>query len=379
MIGSSRHPLAIGLASALWLAAGFAPAWAQETDHASHHPEAKPAPAATPSSPEPVDPHAGHQPTPPDRSSNDHGTMDHGSMDHGTMEHGSMEHGTADPDGNDHSTMDHSGMNHSGMDDSPMDHGSMGHQPGASQDLPATVEPHEPIPVITPADRAAAFQDLDEHVMHGTSINSYWALDRLEAWDADEDGTGIAWEAKGWVGSDLNRLWLRSEGERAGGSTESADVEVLYGRAIAPWWDAVAGVRHDFGFGGGPSRTYAALGVIGLAPYKFEVEATAYLGESGQVGLGAEAEYEMLFTNRLIGQWLVEGEAWSKDDPAVGIGSGLSKVEAGFRLRYEFHRQFAPYVGVVWERAYGGTADQRRAQSGDVDDTRIVAGVRIWF
>ena len=377
MILSSRHPLTIGLVTALSLATGLAPAWGQETDHASHHPEAKP--AATQSSAKPVDPHAGHEPTPPDRSSNDHGTMDHGSMDHGTMEHGSMEHGTADPDGNDHSTMDHSGMNHSGMDDSPMDHGSMGHQPGASQDLPATVEPHEPIPVITPADRAAAFQDLDEHVMHGTSINSYWALDRLEAWDADEDGTGIAWEAKGWVGSDLNRLWLRSEGERAGGSTESADVEVLYGRAIAPWWDAVAGVRHDFGFGGGPSRTYAALGVIGLAPYKFEVEATAYLGESGQVGLGAEAEYEMLFTNRLIGQWLVEGEAWSKDDPAVGIGSGLSKVEAGFRLRYEFHRQFAPYVGVVWERAYGGTADQRRAQSGDIDDTRVVAGVRIWF
>src|SRR3546814_2764850 len=87
----------------------------------------------------------------------------------------------------------------------------------------------------------------------------------------------------------------------------------------------------------------------------------------------------MLFTNRLSGQWLVEGEAWSKDDPAVGIGSGLSKVEAGFRLRYEFHRQFAPYVGVVWERAYGGTADQRHARSGDVDDTRVVAGVRIWF
>ncbi|WP_024892293.1 copper resistance protein B, partial [Luteimonas huabeiensis] len=181
-------------------------------------------------------------------------------------------------------------------------------------------EPHEPIPAITAADRAAAFQGLDAHVMHGESINSYWSLDRLEAWDADEDGTGMAWEAN-----------------------------------------------------------YAALGVIGLAPYKFEVEATAYVGESGQVGLGAEAEYEMLFTNRLIGQWLIEGEAWSKDDPAVGIGSGLSKVEAGFRLRYEFHRQFAPYVGVVWERAYGGTADQRRARSGDVDDTRVVAGVQIWF
>lgn len=322
---SRRHPLAFGLASALFLTAGLAPAWGQE------------------------------------------------------MDHGAMNHGAADTAGSNQPTMDQPTMDSSGMDHSGMDHGSMGDQPGASQDLPASAQPREPIPVITPADRARAFQDLDEHVMHGESINSYWALDRLEAWDADEDGTGMAWEAQGWIGSDLNRLWLRSEGERAGGSTESADAEVLYGRAIARWWDAVAGVRHDFGFGGGPSRTYAALGVIGLAPYKFEVQATAYLGESGQVGIGAEAEYEMLFTNRLIGQWLVEGEAWSKDDPAVGIGSGLSKVEAGFRLRYEFHRQFAPYVGVVRERAYGRTADQRRAQSGDIDDTRVVAGVRIWF
>ena len=378
MSRSNRHSLAIGLTSVLVLATGCAPAWAQETDHAAHHPAAKP--AASPSSPRPADPHAGHLPTSPDKSSDDHGTMNHGNMRHGAANPADSEHTGMDHSTMDHSGMDHSGMDHSGMDHSGMDHASMGHQPGVSEDLPPTAEPREPIPVVTPTDRAAAFPDLDEHhLMHGESINSYWALDRLEAWDADEDGTGMAWEAQGWVGSDLNRLWLRSEGERAGGSTESADVEVLYGRAIARWWDAVAGVRHDFAFGGGPSRTYAALGVIGLAPYKFEVSATAYLGESGQLGVGAEAEYEMLFTNRLIGQWLVEGEAWSKDDPAVGIGSGLSKVEAGFRLRYEFHRQFAPYVGVVWERAYGGTADQRRAQSGDIDDTRIVAGVRIWF
>lgn len=362
MIRSHRHSLAIGLASALSLAAGIAPVWAQQADHAAHQPPAKPAASQPPA--KPVDPHAGHQPSPPARSSEDEGAMDHANMDHGAMKQGA-----AVMAGDDHSKMDHS----------KMDHGSMVHQPATSQDLPATAEPREPIPVVTPADRAAAFQPLDAHVMHGESINSYWSLDRLEAWDADERGTGMFWEAQGWVGSDLNRLWLRSEGERAGGSTESADVEVLYGRAIAPWWDAVAGIRHDFGFGGALSRTYAALGVIGLAPYKFEVKATAYLGQSGQVGLGAEAEYETLFTNRLIGQWLVEGEAWSKDDPAVGIGSGLSKVEAGFRLRYEFHRRFAPYLGVVWERAYGRTADQRRAQSGDIDDTRIVAGVRIWF
>ena len=280
MSRSNRHSLAIGLTSVLVLATGCAPAWAQETDHAAHHPAAKP--AASPSSPRPADPHAGHLPTSPDKSSDDHGTMNHGNMRHGAAnpadsEHTGMDHSTMDHSTMDHSGMDHSRMDHSGMDHSGMDHASMGHQPRVSEDLPPTAEPREPIPVVTPTDRAAAFPDLDEHLMHGESINSYWALDRLEAWDADEDGTGMAWEAQGWVGSDLNRLWLRSEGERAGGSTESADVEVLYGRAIARWWDAVAGVRHDFAFGGGPSRTYAALGVIGLAPYKFEVSATAYL------------------------------------------------------------------------------------------------------
>lgn len=385
-----RHPLAIGLVSALLVGVGLGPAWGQEFDHTSHHPEAEP--AANPSRTKPVDPRAGHVGTPRDKTSprpKDQGAMGHSAVSngraasahsgHARMDHSATDHSGMDHSGTDHSAMDHSAMEHSGMDHSGMDHSEMHYGRHVSPDLPANAEPLEPIPDLTPADRAAAFRPLDEHVMHGESINSYWALDRLEAWDADEDGTGVAWEAKAWVGSDLNRIWLRSEGGRIDGSTQTADVEILYGRAVARWWDAVAGVRLDFGFDGAPSRTYAALGVIGVAPYKFEVEATAYLGESGQVGLGAEAEYEMLFTNRLIGQWLVEAEAWSKDDPEIGVGSGLSTIEAGFRLRYELHRQFAPYVGVVWERAYGGTADHRRAQSGDVDDTRIVAGVRIWF
>src|SRR5690606_1585096 len=149
------------------------------------------------------------------------------------------------------------------------------------------------------------------------------------------------------------------------------------GRAIARWWDVVAGVRHDFGEG--PSQTFAAVGVMGLAPYMFELDATAYLGESGQTGFGLEAEYETLFTNRLIGQWLVEAKAWREDDPMRGIGSGLSTLEVGFRLRYEFHRQLAPYIGVTWERAYGGTADYRREQFRNIEDSRVVAGVRIWF
>ena len=111
----------------------------------------------------------------------------------------------------------------------------------------------------------------------------------------------------------------------------------------------------------------------------FEVSATGYVGESGHTAANIEVEYEVLFTNRLILQPLVELEFHGKDDPARGIGSGLSKVEAGLRLRYEVRREFAPYVGIVRERVFGRTADFHRAEGEPVDDTLFVAGVRVWF
>ena len=218
---------------------------------------------------------------------------------------------------------------------------------------------------------SAAVQDGFELYLH-----SFVLLDRLEAWDADH-GKGQAWEAQAWIGGDLSRLWLRSEGERVDGHTESADLEVLYGRSVSAWWDVVGGIRHDFQ--PGSPQTWAAIGLQGLAPYKFEVQATAYLGESGQTAADIEVEYELLLTNRLILQPLVELEWHGKDDPQRGIGSGLGKVEAGLRLRYEFTRRFAPYVGVVYERAFGGTADLHEAAGEDTRDTRVVAGLRLWF
>ena len=162
-----------------------------------------------------------------------------------------------------------------------------------------------------------------------------------------------------------------------GGSVEAADIEVLYGRSISRWWDAVAGVRHDFGEG--PSQTFAAIGLMGLAPYKFEVQATAYIGQSGQTAAQLEVEYDTLFTNRWIGQWKLEANFHGKQDELRGIGPGLGTMEAGFRLRYEITRQFAPYVGVVREWAFGGTADLRREHSERVSDTRVVLGLRFWF
>ncbi|WP_369944819.1 copper resistance protein B [Xanthomonas medicagonis] len=240
-----------------------------------------------------------------------------------------------------------------------------------------TALPREPIPPITDADRAAAFPVLREHTMqHGPSRVGYLLLDRLEGWDA-ERGNGQGWEASAWYGGDIHRLWLRSEGERSGGHTEAADLEALYGRAVSPWWDVLIGVQHAIA--PGDARTSAAFGVQGMAPYKFEVAATLYVGEDGDASARLQGEYDVLLTNRWILQPRLEADIAFADDRARGVGSGLSTLEAGLRLRYEVSRRFAPYLGVVHERAFGATADYRRDAAEAARDTRVVAGVRVWF
>ena len=235
---------------------------------------------------------------------------------------------------------------------------------------------HAPVPLPTAADRAAAFPVLRHPHAHAPGVHALVRMDRLEAWDAGA-GHGQAWEGTAWIGGDVQRLWLRSAGERGHGRTRAADVEALYGRAVSPWWDLLAGVRHDIV--PGPSRTRLALGVQGLAPYKFEVAATAYVDADGRAAVEAEVEYELLFTSRLILQPALEVELQGRDDPRRGVAAGLASAEAALRLRYEVTRRFAPYVGVVHERAFGGTADLHRAEGEPVRDTRWVAGVRAWF
>lgn len=260
-------------------------------------------------------------------------------------------------------TMDHSQMQ--GMDHTAMQHGA------------APKEPITPIPQLTDADRAAAKPPQDGHEMAADdAIHSYMLLNRLEGWNA-KPGIGSAWEGQGWIGTDTKRVWLRSEGQRVGARTESANLEVLYGRSVSPWWDVIGGVRQDFK--PGRSQTFAAIGVQGLAPQKFEVAATAYLGQRGQSAARFEIEYELLLTNRLILQPLVQVDLYGKEDRARGIGSGLSTAETGLRLRYEITRQFAPYVGITREQAFGNTADLRRDHHESVGDTRVIAGFRIWF
>lgn len=244
----------------------------------------------------------------------------------------------------------------------------------------STSLPRTPIPTLTDADRAAARPSLGGHTTHDDEIHSYALLNRLEGFRSNHGNgfaNGFAWEGSAWIGTDLNRLWIRSEGERRRGRTEAADIEVLYGRSVSTWWDVVAGVRHDSR--PGAPQDFAAIGVQGLAPMKFEVMATAYLGDHGQSAARFEAEYELLLTNRLILQPLVELNAYRKNDPARGIGAGLGTAEAGLRLRYEITRQFAPYLGIVREWSFGRTADARRIEGEAVHDTRIVTGIRIWF
>ncbi|WP_085686730.1 MULTISPECIES: copper resistance protein B [unclassified Pseudomonas] len=264
---------------------------------------------------------------------------------------------------------DMQGMDHSRMGDlQSMDEGMM--QPAAP------TESRTPIPALTDADRAAVFTSHAGHQVHDSAINTYFLADKLEWQDADDAST-LAWDLSGWIGGDIDRLWLRSEGERSNGKTEDAEIQALWGHAISPWWDVVSGVRQDFK--PGAPQTWAAFGLQGMALYNFEAEATAFIGENGQSALRLEGDYDILLTNRLILQPTAELNVYGKNDPQRGIGSGLANTEAGLRLRYEIRREFAPYIGVTWNRTYGHTADYAREEGEDRSEARLVLGVRLWF
>jgi copper resistance protein B len=251
-----------------------------------------------------------------------------------------------------------------------------GHQ--REQPEPITSAPELPpfIPPLTDEVRKAAFPDVKGHAVHDNAVNYFVLFDQLE-WQAHDDGTGLNVDSKGWVGRDRDRLWFRAEGGRHKGRAEEAEAHVLYGRQVSRWWDMVAGVRQDSR--PGPAQTWAAIGVQGLAPYWFDVEATAYVGASGRTQARLEVEYELLLTNRLVAQPLIEIQAFGKSDPERGVGAGLSTTDAGVRFRYEIRRELAPYVGITWKRRYGKTADLAKAAGESTSSARFVTGVRVWF
>jgi copper resistance protein B len=292
--------------------------------------------------------------------------MDHSKMqgmDHSKME--GMDHSTVQ--GMDHSKME--GMDHStvqGMDHGQMDMGAMNMQGG-----PPPADARDP--------------DYSDGIGHGSmrgmdmaddAKRLYVVFDNLEVRNT-RDGSAQAVSTQAWYGGDRDKLWLKVDGDRDRGRLGATRAEALWNHAIATYWGAQVGLRHDLGKG--PARDWAAIGVQGLAPYWFDLETTAYLGQSGRTALRVEAEYELLLTQRLILQPDVEVNFYGKNDPARGIGSGLSDLDVGLRLRYEITRKFAPYIGVVWSRKFGNTANFARAAGENVQDTQLVAGIRIWF
>lgn len=246
-----------------------------------------------------------------------------------------------------------------------MDHGSM--QGGSPP--PGARDPHAYSGGYT-LDPARPLKLADEHNFGSLLV------DNLEAVRA-KGNTYMEYGLQAWYGRTYNRVVLKAEGEVDDGKLEDARTELLWGRAAAAYWDTQLGVRHDGGEG--PNRRWLAFGIQGLAPYWFEIDAAAYVGEQGRTALRLEAEYELLLTQKLILQPKAEMNFYGKSDAARGLGSGLSDVSVALRLRYEIRREFAPYIGIERAGTFGRTADLARAEGGKTGATRWVAGVRFWF
>jgi copper resistance protein B len=211
--------------------------------------------------------------------------------------------------------------------------------------------------------------------MDDTARTGRVLLDQLE-WRRTDAGGGLVWEGDAWYGDDYGKLWFRTEGERVR-CTADARLELLWDRIITRWWNLQLGARESLG--NGPARTWVAGGVPGLAPHWFEVEATLYAGEAGRTAARLRGEYDLLFTQRLIVQPEVELNLYGRPDPARRLGSGLTDLDLGLRVRYEIRRELAPYVGLAWRRLFGGTADRARAAGVSPSDLEFLAGVRFWL
>lgn len=319
-------------------------------DHAGHAGHAMPAPSPAPTpapSPPPADPHAGHRmPTEP----------------------------AAPMAGMDHSTMDHS----------TMDHGAMGHGPGTAGSPGPTIETPPPPEAGSGPPRAAdaiwgaeAMRASREELRgHGNFPSSWFQADRTEV-QVRDGANGWLWDVQGYYGSPTSRLWIKSEGEGTiGEGVDEAEIQALYSRAISPFFDLQAGVRQDIA---GDDATHAVIGIQGLAPYMFEVDAAAFLSHRGDLTARIEAEVDQRITQSLILQPRAELALSAQDIPMLGVGAGFDTVELGVHLRYEIVREFAPYIGIEQSWRVGRSADFARAAGEKSTSRAVVAGIRFWF
>ena len=347
-----------------------------------------------------ADPHAGHDmstmgqtaPAPAMPAGHDMSTMQsgqqpataaqpdpHAGHDMSTMRQTAP--ASAMPAGHDMSTM---GQMPPGHDMSamamPPDVPTSADNPGRPPEMPlppgATSGPaHAADTLFDPAEMAAAREQL--RVENGDVRTTAVIIDQLEASFGDGE-EGYALDAQGWTGGDINRFWWKSEVEGDfDGEVEEAEIQALYSRAFRPFFDFQTGLRQTYRPEG--DRTDLVVGVQGLAPYWFEVDAAAFLSNKGELTARAEAEYDQRITNRWIVQPRAEVVLSAEDIPELRIGSGLTSLQIGARLRYEFRKEFAPYVGLEWTKSFGNTADFLEADGRSSEDTRLVVGIRTWF
>lgn len=336
--------------------------------HAGHNMTATTRQQAAPAGASPADPHAGHQ-TPVEPSAPDpHAghSMPAASPPAADPHAGHAMPAAPDP---------HAGHT---MPPSPSEHTS---QVMTGADQPVGNAPPPPPPTDNAADRVFGVRPMSRardilREEHGGARISKVMADILE-YRSEPAGGGYAWDVEAWYGGDINRFVVKSEGE--GGrreGAEAAEVQALYSRAVARYTDVQAGTRYDVEPEG---RAYATLGVESLLPYWFEAEAAVFLSDRGDLLARVEGSYDFRLTQRLVLQPQAELEFAAQDIPETDTGSGLSGTELGLRLRYEIRREFAPYIGVTYERSFGRTADFARAAGADRESTSFVVGLRAWF
>ena len=243
----------------------------------------------------------------------------------------------------------------------------------------ATVALPVPAAAQAPATKDQLTPGMDSGAMPPVMDQGIYAhaiLNQLEGrWNGSN--SEFRWEGQGWVGTDYDKLWIKSEGTLSNGAVDDGQQQFLYSRAVTTYFDLQGGLRSDLD--SRPTRNWAAFGIQGLAPYFFDLEVTGFVSGEGHLAAKLEASYDLLLTQQLILQPQVEFNVYSKADPARLVGAGFSDIDTGLRLRYELSRKFAPYIGVVYQGKFGQTANFARQAGESTGDVRFAFGVRAWF